>query len=72
MLTPKEKRELEEFFNVYSFNKEYNSEWKAEYNFKMFALKDAVKILGYKFVFNEMKKDFGIEYSSYRLEEINE
>ena len=71
MLTEKQKREFEKFFDFYSFQKEYNSEWRAEYNFKMFALRDAVKILGYKFEPKGIVNECGIAYQKFELVKIN-
>ena len=78
MLTEEQKRELEWLYNGYSFNKGYalkyeKEEWRAkEWTAKMMALRSAVWIFGYTFKDKKMKEEYGIEYPSYRLEEIKE
>lgn len=71
MLTRKQKREFERLFNLYSRWTEFSSGCRTEYHNKMLAFGKAVDILGYEFVPNGMKEEDGVEYLSYKLEEIN-
>ena len=70
MLTEEQKREFENVFNFYSFQREYESEFRAEWDNKMWAFDTAVSILGYKFMSNKTEEGFGVTYTSYTLEEI--
>ena len=70
MLTEKQKREFEEVFNFFSLQREYDSEFRAEWGTKMWAFDTAVSILGYKFKHNRVAKSDGIEYIEYVLVEI--
>ena len=75
MLTEEQKRELEWLYNGYSFNKGYKlkckkKEYAKEWSAKMMALRSAVSIFGYKFMFKKIKEEYGIVYPSYTLEEI--
>lgn len=72
MLTEEQKKELERMFNLYSLTKEFYSMFRTEYSNKMTAFQSAVYILGYVFVPNKMEEKNGVEYASYRLEEIGE
>ena len=70
MLTEEQKREFENVFNFYSFQREYESEFRAEWDNKMWAFRTAVSILSYKFTFDKFEEKNGVESSSYILEEI--
>ena len=70
MLTEEQKREFENVFNFYSFQREYESEFRAEWDNKMWAFRTAVSILLYKFTFDKFEEKNGVEYSSYILEKI--
>lgn len=70
MLTEEQKREFENVFNFYSFQREYESEFRAEWDNKMWAFDTAVSILGYKFKHNCIAKSDGIEYIEYVLVKI--
>lgn len=71
MLTEEQKSGLEWLYNGYSYTKECALESnKKEWSDKMLALRNAVSILGYKFIENKIEKKRGVKYSSYRLEEI--
>ena len=67
MLTEEQKREFENVFNFYSFQREYESEFRAEWDNKMWAFDTAVSILGYKFEPNCRVKSDGIECIEYNL-----
>lgn len=67
MLTEEQKREFENVFNFYSFQREYESEFRAEWDNKMWAFDTAVSILGYKFEPDCRKKSDGIECTEYNL-----
>ena len=67
MLTEEQKREFENVFNFYSFQREYESEFRAEWDNKMWAFDTAVSILGYKFEPNCRVKSDGIECTEYNL-----
>ena len=67
MLTEEQKREYENVFNFYSFQREYESEFRAEWDNKMWAFDTAVSILGYKFEPNCRVKSDGIECTEYNL-----
>ena len=70
MLAEKQKREFENVFNFYSFQREYDSELIAEWSAKMWAFRTAVSILGYEFEYDHMEENNGIAYFSYKLVEI--
>ena len=67
MLTEEQKREFENVFNFYSFQREYESEFRTEWDNKMWAFDTAVSILGYKFEPYRMVKTDGIESTEYNL-----
>ena len=67
MLTEEQKREFEDVFNFYSFQRENESEFRAEWDNKMWAFDTAVSILGYKFEPVCMVKLNEIEYTKYNL-----
>ena len=67
MLTEEQKREFENVFNFYSFQREYESEFRAEWDNKMWAFDTEVSILGYKFEPNCRVKSDGIECTEYNL-----
>ena len=70
MLTDKQKMDLENLFNFYSLQKSYDSELRAEMITKMAGVKNAVSILGYRFMADKTEEGFGVTYTSYTLEEI--
>ena len=70
MLTEEQKREFENVFNFYSVGKEYDSTSRVEFNAKMWALQDAVRIFGYQFEFKMKEGIDGIECGFYRLVKI--
>ena len=70
MLTEEQKREFENVFNFYYFQREYESEFRAEWDNKMWAFDTAVSILGYKFEYDNMEENNGVAYFSYKLVEI--
>ena len=70
MLTEEQKRGLEGLYDSYSLHKVYDSKFEEKYDDKMMALRIAVIILGYRFMFNHMEEEYGVEYPAYRLEEI--
>ena len=70
MLTEKQKREFEGIFNFYSLQREYDSEFIAEWSAKMWAFKTALSILGYEFEYDNMEENNGVAYFSYKLVEI--
>ena len=73
MLTEEQKREFERIFNFYSFQKEYESEFRAEWSAKMWGLITAVSIIGYKFMSDSIKEERnGVKLYSYKLEKIRE
>ena len=67
MLTEEQKREFENVFNFYSFQREYESEFRAECDNKMWAFDTAVSILGYKFEPDCRAKSDRIGYTKYNL-----
>ena len=67
MFSERNKRELERQFNFYSVGKEYDSTSRVEFNAKMWALQDAVRIFGYQFEFKMKKGIDGVECGFYRL-----
>ena len=67
MLTEEQKLGLEGLYDSYSLHKVYDSKFEEKYDDKMMALRIAVIILGYRFIFNHMKEEYGVEYPSYRL-----
>ena len=70
MFSESKKRELEKQFNFYSVGKEYDSTSRVEFNAKMWALQDAVRIFGYQFEFKMKEGIDGIECGFYRLVKI--
>ena len=70
MFSESKKRELERQFNFYSVGKEYDSTSRVEFNAKMWALQDAVRIFGYQFEFKMKEGIDGIECGFYRLVKI--
>ena len=70
MFSERNKRELERQFNFYSVGKEYDSTSRVEFNAKMWALQDAVRIFGYQFEFKMKEGIDGIECGFYRLVKI--
>ena len=70
MFSERKKRELERQFNFYSVGKEYDSTSRVEFNAKMWALQDAVRIFGYQFEFKMKEGIDGIECGFYRLVKI--
>ena len=67
MFSESKKRELERQFNFYSVGKEYDSTSRVEFNAKMWALQDAVRIFGYQFEFKMKEGIDGVECGFYRL-----
>ena len=67
MFSERKKRELERQFNFYSVGKEYDSISRVEFNAKMWALQDAVRIFGYQFEFKMKEGIDGVECGFYRL-----
>ena len=70
MFSERNKRELERQFNFYSVGKEYDSTSRVEFNAKMWALQDAVRIFGYQFEFKMKEGIDGVECGFYRLVKI--
>ncbi len=70
MLTEKQKTDLENLFNFYSLQREYDSELITEWSAKMWAFKTAVSILGYEFEYDHMEENNGVAYFSYKLVKI--
>ena len=67
MFSERKKRELERQFNFYSVGKEFDSTSRVEFNAKMWALQDAVRIFGYQFEFKMKEGIDGVECGFYRL-----
>lgn len=67
MFPESKKRELEKQFNFYSVGKEYDSTSRVEFNAKMWALQDAVRVFGYQFEFKLKEGREGVESGFYRL-----
>ena len=70
MLTEEQKRDLENLFNYYSWERKRNSEIKAEWRAKMIAFRSIVSTLGYRILVDKMEESDGVKYQSYRLEKI--
>ena len=70
MFSESKKRELERQFNFYSVGKEYDSTSRVEFNAKMWALQDAVRVFGYQFEFKMKEGIDGVECGFYRLVKI--
>ena len=70
MLTEEQKREFENVFNFYSWERERNSEFKSEWRAKMIAFRSIVSTLGYRILVDKMEESDGVKYQSYRLEKV--
>ena len=73
-MTEEQKRELEYQFNYYSFHREMNyklgyKEDSEKNEAKMLALRNALKVLGYAFRFEDSEIKNNIEYGIYRIVE---